>query len=209
MIADPVDAVARYYAGKLAAHGATAAGVDWSSEASQRLRFEKLLEILGDARTFSLLDFGCGWGALLPVLDARGLRVAYTGLDASAEMVAAARARFGGRPDASFTAALEAGFSADYAVASGVFNVKLAASEERWTAHVHETLDALDAASRRGFAVNFLSLYSDPEKRRSDLYYADPLALFDRAKRRYAPRVALLHDYPLWEFTLLVRKEAP
>ena len=41
---------------------------------------------------------------------------------------------------------------------------------------------------------------------RPDLHYADPLALFDRCKRRYARDVALLHDYGLWEFTLLVRK---
>ena len=30
--------------------------------------------------------------------------------------------------------------------------------------------------------------------------------MFDLCKRRYSPRVALLHDYPLYEFTVLVRK---
>jgi len=41
---------------------------------------------------------------------------------------------------------------------------------------------------------------------RPDLHYADPCVLFDRCKRRHSPRVALLHDYGLWEFTILVRK---
>ena len=64
----------------------------------------------------------------------------------------------------------------------------------------------LDGKSSRGFAFNCLTSYSDADKMRDDLYYADPCKLFDRCKRRYSRRVALLHDYGLWEFTILVRK---
>ena len=49
--------------------------------------------------------------------------------------------------------------------------------------------------------------YADAERKRPDLYYADPLALFDHCKRRYSREVALLHDYGLYEFTMIVRKE--
>jgi hypothetical protein len=42
---------------------------------------------------------------------------------------------------------------------------------------------------------------------RPDLYYGDPCALFDHCKRRYARNVAVLHDYGLYEFTILVRKD--
>lgn len=38
------------------------------------------------------------------------------------------------------------------------------------------------------------------------LYYADPYALFDVCKR-YSNNVALLHDYDLYEFTMLVRED--
>ena len=41
----------------------------------------------------------------------------------------------------------------------------------------------------------------------SDLYYADPRAFFDRCKRTSRGDVALLHDYGLYEFTILVRTE--
>ena len=51
-----------------------------------------------------------------------------------------------------------------------------------------------------------LSTYSDVERRRADLYYADPHMVFDYCKRTFSPAVALLHDYPLYEFTILVRK---
>lgn len=39
------------------------------------------------------------------------------------------------------------------------------------------------------------------------LYYADPCFLFDHCKRNYSDRVALLHDYGLYEFTMLVTKQ--
>jgi hypothetical protein len=60
------------------------------------------------------------------------------------------------------------------------------------------------ALSRRGFAFNMLTGYADADRMRPDLYYADPHAVFDRC-RRFSRRVALLHDYPLYEFTMLVR----
>jgi hypothetical protein len=94
---------------------------------------------------------------------------------------------------------------ADYAVASGVFNVKQDADEETWRAYIWETVADLAALGTRGFAFNALTSYSDVDKRRADLYYADPLEAFDRCKRTYSRFVTLLHDYPLYEFTIIVR----
>jgi hypothetical protein len=54
--------------------------------------------------------------------------------------------------------------------------------------------------------INCLTGYSDDDKKRDYLYYADPCRLFDLCKRRYSRQVALLHDYGLYEFTVLVRK---
>jgi len=42
---------------------------------------------------------------------------------------------------------------------------------------------------------------------RPDLYYADPLFLFDFCKQNFSKNVALLHDYRLYDFTLIVRKD--
>ena len=52
---------------------------------------------------------------------------------------------------------------------------------------------------------NALTSYSDADKRRDDLYYADPLHWFDYCKRKHSRFVTLLHYYPLYEFTVLVR----
>jgi Methyltransferase domain len=210
---DILPKVVRYYAAKVRAHGATAEGAGWKDTASQRLRFEVLSRLFGEKPSGSLLDYGCGWGALADWLVERGFSGRYTGYDASAEIAQAAR-DLQGRPAADigrdlervFLSELPGGFVADYVVASGLFNVRLDVSDDAWLAYLENTLDDFHAASRRGFGFNVLSQYSDPAKRRPDLYYADPLALFDRCKRRYSSRVALLHDYPLWEFTMLVWK---
>jgi SAM-dependent methyltransferase len=200
--------VERYYAERLARFGPTPRGVDWSSAESQALRFDHLLKIVepsGSRPPARLLDVGCGYGALLPHLRAAGLTLGYVGYDISPSMVAAARVAHAADPDATFTddpAQLE---PVDYVVASGIFNVKLDHDDDAWRTYVDEVLARMRGWARRGLAFNMLSLYSDPERRRSDLHYEDPRARFDLCKRTFSPRVSLLHDYPLFEFTILVR----
>lgn len=201
--------IAGYFAGTLAAHGPTARGVDWNGEASQTLRFAQLCKIIpADARGFSLNDLGCGYGALLDFLTDKFAVTAYCGVDVCDDMVAAARSRHAARTQARFITASVPDVVADYGIASGIFNLRLDTPDATWFEHVLATLDALYATSRAGFAFNCLTTYSDPEKMRADLYYADPCRLFDVCKRRYSSQVALLHDYGLYEFTVLVRINA-
>lgn len=94
---------------------------------------------------------------------------------------------------------------ADFTVASGIFNVRLAVPDDEWRAYVETTLEKLAGLSLRGFAFNMLTSYSDVDKMRPDLYYGDPGWFFDLCKRRYSRNVALLHDYGLYEFTMIVR----
>ena len=200
--------VASYYSTKLAAHGATPRGVDWNGVEGQRLRFEQLMRIVETDGQLSVSDIGCGYGALFEFLVPRYPQLRYVGCDVSASMIEAARARFVGDGRAFFAQGAEPPERADYCVASGIFNVRLGHSALSWQAYILSMLDVLDRSSRRGFAFNCLTSYSDPQRMRADLHYADPMALFDHCKRRYARRVALLHDYDLYEFTVLVRKDS-
>jgi hypothetical protein len=90
-------------------------------------------------------------------------------------------------------------------VASGIFNVKLGQTPEAWWDYVLQTLASIASLCRRGFAFNMLTIHSDQDRRRDDLFYADPTRVFDTCRQRFSPRVALLHDYPLYEFTTIVR----
>lgn len=198
--------VERYYSDKVREHGATHAGVDWNSRESQELRFEQLLTGVDLSTPFSLIDYGCGYGALLGWIRERGGVVDYQGFDLSDEMVGRAREL---QPEGSFTTDPSSLAQADVVVASGIFNVMAGADEDAWRAYVSDTIDQLNALARERIAFNMLTSYSDPDKMRAGLFYADPREWFDRCKRNLSRHVALLHDYGLYEFTLLVRKEQP
>jgi hypothetical protein len=96
--------------------------------------------------------------------------------------------------------------TAHYLVASGIFNVKQYHTTSEWEEYVAATLADMDRASLKGFAFNCLTSYSDRHMMRNDLYYANPSRYFDLCKRLYSRQVALLHDYGLYEFTVIVRK---
>ena len=199
------DSVSAYYTQKLRANGPNARGVDWNSTESQVLRFDQLLKVCPSARDFSLFDYGCGYGALYDYLCSRGLSCDYCGFDISAAMIATARAQHPGASRCLFTDADAALTAADYAVASGIFNVRQNVPDAVWWEYTRTTLGRLAELSRHGFAFNMLTSYSDPERMRPDLYYPDPCKIFDYCKRTFSRQVALLHDYGLYEFTIHVR----
>jgi SAM-dependent methyltransferase len=200
--------VERYYTARVEEHGATARGVDWNSRESQELRFRQLARLWEDAgdTDISVIDYGCGYGALVDFLTARDTTFRYQGFDISSAMIREAQSRAGS--DRRFTSDASSLVRADYVVASGIFNVKLAASTDAWEDYMRQTVAAMAGLAERGFAFNALTSYADADKRRQDLHYADPSLWFDHCKRIHSRFVTLLHDYPLYEFTLLVRLTA-
>jgi len=198
--------VERYYSEKLRAHGATPHGVDWNSAESQLVRYAQIARILDDAPHASMTDVGCGYGGFLPFLRQRGFSGPFVGVDLSADMIATAVKHCEHDPKASFVVGDAPPSETDFVTASGIFSVRLSHADETWLDYILSTLDGFNRFARRGFAFNCLTSYSDANKMRPDLYYADPRYIFDRCKRLYANNVALLHDYGLYEFTILVRK---
>jgi SAM-dependent methyltransferase len=199
--------VADYYSAKLNEHGETPRGVDWNGKESQELRFRQLCNIIDKSAGFSINDLGCGYGALFDYLQMYYRDFVYNGCDVSGPMISAAQNRYVSFQNSRFTISSEPPESADYGIASGIFNVRLNCGDVEWLEHLKNTLDILDRSSRRGFAFNCLTSYSDDDKMREYLYYADPCVIFDLCKRRYSRHVALLHDYGLYEFTVLVRRD--
>jgi SAM-dependent methyltransferase len=200
------DQARTYYEAKLRAHGATPAGMDWNSQASQELRFRQLARLWEDEPQAGIVDYGCGYAALATYLRGHGHQGPYVGFDVSAEMIRAADGHVTALGECRVTSQRAELMASDYAVASGVLNVKQQAGDAEWASYVREIIADLAALGGRGFGFNALTLYSDADKRRPDLYYADPLELFDHCKRTYSRFVTLLHDYPLYEFTILVRR---
>ncbi len=202
MTNDLLGPVAEYYGAAIERHGPNARGVDWNSTESQQLRFAQLLKVCHSLTDISLNDYGCGYGALLRYLDDVGGKVTYSGLDIAAGMLDEARKL---HPGARFVNSADALPVADYTVASGIFNVRLQAPDDVWREHILLTIQDMAAHSRLGVAFNMLTMYSDVDRSRPDLYYCDPSSTFDYCKRCLSKAVTLLHDYPLFEFTILVR----
>jgi SAM-dependent methyltransferase len=197
-----------HYDREIERHGCTALSVGWNSTASQELRFQQLLKVANHGAPFSLNDFGCGYGALVDYLRARQYKFKYCGFDISPQMIKTAKGAHPESDEISFIGSEAELAPADYTIASGIFNGKFETSLPEWEEYILETLAILDRISTKGFAFNLLTRYSDPELMRPDLYYADPAFLFDYCQTKFSRFVTLLHDYPLYEFTILVRRTA-
>jgi SAM-dependent methyltransferase len=212
--------VVAHYESKLRAHGATARGMDWKDEASQRLRFEMLCAI-GDLSGQRVHEVGAGAGHLLDYLKERGIAARYSGSDLSEAMVEAARARHPGvtfeRRDLLTEVPREAGAGPslgegpragyDVLLCSGLFHVKLHHPEEAWRAFVQETIRRMYALCRVGIAFNLMSDRVD--FRAPSLYYSNPSEMLAFCLRELSRFVVLRHDYPLHEYTVYVYRSAP
>lgn len=199
------EGINEYYTNKVIQHGDSSLGVDWNSKESQYLRFEQLLKVT-NKNYFTIYDYGCGYGELVNFLKNNNYDFDYFGYDISDEMIKKAVTKFGTNNNVKFASELS-NEKFDYTIASGIFNVKLnLATDEDWFAYIIETINLFDKTSTSGFSFNALTSYSDKEFMKDYLYYTNPGVLFDYCKKNFSRNVALLHDYDLYEFTIIVRK---
>lgn len=201
------DNTKNYFEERLKRFGTSARGVDWNSEKAQEIRFSQLTKVINPTRPFSLLDYGCGYGALADFIARIGYPMSeYYGYDVLDSMIASARKIEDHSAQCTFTSDFSELMPVDYCVSSGIFNVKLEVPQEVWTEYVLGEINKMSSMSIRGFSFNMLTSYSDREYMRPHLYYADPLYIFDYCKRNFSRNVALLHDYDIYDFTIVVRK---
>ena len=182
--------------------GETPAGVGFP-KGDQSARFAPLVKVIEPGvEGFTVNDLGCGFADLYRFIHERRLPMArYRGYDLSEKMLEVARTRIG--DDAELLRGDKLDEAANYSFACGIFNSKLDATDEEWLEYMKSVIRNLAEHSTRGFAFNSLTTYVD--YREPHLFYADPLAMFEFCKREISPRVSLLHDYPLWEWTMIVR----
>jgi len=199
----------QYFTEKLAIYGTTPKGVDYNGSESQEIRFEQLVKVIDPSQKFTLIDYGSGYGALFDFLARKGWDFEYHGVDLIEEMVIAGREAHKEFPNVHFTTNEKEAPLADYLLASGIFNVKMETAYDDWQEFVFQTLKRMDELCSKGFSFNLLTKYSDADHMaaRPDLFFADPLLFFDFCKRNFSRNVALLHDYGIYDFAILVRKD--
>ena len=198
---DERKAISGLYDERYALKGRGHETVGWGSERDQRLRFAVLFRGV-EPRGRSVLDIGCGLGDLVPFLDARvDGDYDYLGTDISEKLIADARGTYGG-PRRAFRAAdiLETDLpAADVVVLSGALNFRIGENGP----HARSMLRRMWDLSRDCVCVNFLSSHVDFQTPKN--FHYDPSEMFAFAKT-LTRWVSLHHDYPLWEFTLQLRR---
>lgn len=198
----------KYYQDNLSHHGASAQGVGWKNEEAQQIRFSQLIKVIYSSDRFSVNDAGCGVGDLSTMLNKEFSSFTYTGYDMMADMISQAKKKYPESTRCQFyqVTHLREMNRSDYSMASGILNLKFDCTDMQWKEFILETLHLLNDKSQLGFAFNALTKYSDKEFMKPELYYADPLWLFDYCKTHFAKNIALLHDYSQYDFTILVKK---
>jgi SAM-dependent methyltransferase len=203
--------IVEHYEQKLSEHGPTYKGVDWPRAEDVDVRNAVMLDVCRDAGArASLLDLGCGIGLLPDFLRARGLleHFDYLGIDLSARMVTAAKAR---HPDLRFEVRdvlknpLGDGVF-DYVIMNGLLTVKASLAQGEMEEFASSMIEAAFRAARRGLAFNVMSEHVD--WKREDLFHWP----FDRAaaflKRACSRHVVFRADYGLYEYTAYVFRES-
>ena len=175
--------------------------VGWGSEKDQLLRFEVLFRGL-DPKGKTILDLGCGLADLIPFLDAMtGGDFRYIGVDIAEKLINEAKKTYGGASREFYVGDIfSAGLSeVDISIVSGALSFKTEGIEE----YAYNTMQKMFSLSREAACLNFLSKYVDFELEKNQHYH--PELVFAKAKK-IAKRVNLLHDYPLYEFTVQLLK---
>jgi 2-polyprenyl-3-methyl-5-hydroxy-6-metoxy-1,4-benzoquinol methylase len=203
-----VEELKQHYRSLLREFGNSHQAVQHRDLTSQRQRFRVLADMIDRARC-SLIDVGCGLGHFSEFLREQRFTGPYLGLDMLPEFIREAQESFGGaktefRVCDVRTDPVPSGY--DFVMSCGMFNNKL----EDNKAFMLQAIAKMFAAAKRGIAFNALSTYVDYQA--ADLYYSDPLEVFDFCKTHLSRKVILRHEYLVrkgtipYEYTMYVYK---
>lgn len=192
------------YDTSLQEHGVDSKSVGWENHDLHQLRFKKLVSQIDNKTEITVNDLGCGYGAMYNYLNEKFKLKTYYGYDISEHMLDKAREHIKDKK-CEWICNSKLNTVADYTFISGIFNVKFDTNIEEWTKYILSVLDNVNEYSSKGFSFNLLTSYVDYKK--EHLYYGDPTFFFDYCKKNYSKKVALLHDYELWEWTIIVYKD--
>ncbi len=200
-----------YFNKKIKEHGPNPEGLGWNGVDAQKIRLEQIIKVIPPSiqSNFTINHLGCGYGFLYEELLANNFfHFKYRGYDISEEMIKAAKVNNTRHKDLDFLLIEDSSemLLSDFTVSSGIFNVKMNFSDEKWYSYIIQTLKNMNKKSEHGFSFNMLTSYSDKEYMRDDLYYGDSCHFFDFCKKNFSKNVSLLHDYNLYDFTIIVRK---
>lgn len=183
--------IKKHYQQLFAQHGDSPDAVQYTDRITQFKRFEVLSQVAPQLN--SAVDIGCGLGHFYEYLKEGQPDVKYLGLDFVDEFIEACKIKYANNEHTQFNQfdltkdAIPTGY--DYILLSGVFNNKSTNNKEFMLNGINSMFNACE----KGIAFNAMSTYVDFQA--DNLYYTDPLKIFDYCKRNLSRKVTLRHDY--------------
>ena len=201
--------IVEHYEGCLKEYGATEQGVGWPRQNDIMPRFKALTKPIDLAQKVSILDLGCGYGALIEYFKEQNCwgEIDYTGIDASAKMIEQAQLLHPGvvfecrhildmpLPATSF----------DYVLMNGLFTYKGNNSFSDMQAFAFDTISAAFKICRRAIVFNCMNKHVDWE--RDDLFHMPFDVLADFLTTYCSRNYAFSAHYGLYEYMTYVYKD--
>lgn len=174
----------------------------WGSKESQHKRFSVLLKLFKSKTNFSILDLGCGLADFDSYLKTNNFsNYSYLGLEINHKFVDEVKKR-GVDVLLGSVADLPNDKTWDYVIASGIYN--LGENQEIVQRFFLQQFSYLYSRINIGFAVNFLSSYS--EKKDNVSIYHNPDILLSKCMSNFSKNIVLDHSYMPHDFTVFVLK---
>ncbi len=193
--------IIHYHRHRIEEFSGSVKSLGWKEGKSQLKRFEVIAQI-ADLSGCSILDLGCGRGDLKIFLDARFSEISYVGVDQMPEFIVEASERYGHLPNTSF---YQTDFSVaelpkvDYVIASGALGYRCENA-----VFYKEAIAKMYASAECALAFNMLDVSTFPEH--PLLVGHDVEEIFTFCKS-LSPRVALINDYLVDDFTIFMYRE--
>ena len=201
------DAQREFYQRLYSQHGNAPQALSARDGVTHDERFQRTARLLDRSAGTDIHEIGCGLGHFGRWLAQHAPQAQYSGSDICPEFVDSCREQF---PDAAFNCQdiceTPLSSSHDWVVLVGVFNIRLQRPDAEWFTFVQSMMRAMYAACRTGISVDFLTPYSDPDKRRDDLYYQPLEPLLDFVSSDLSRHFEIDHSAPLYEYTLRVHR---
>jgi SAM-dependent methyltransferase len=205
---DSLDIIKRYYDRLRSERGAGSAGVGYTSEEGQKMRF-KALNCVGNLKGCTVLDVGSGLGHFARWCESQAIDITYVGIDVCYESLHHLKNAILG--DAKCMPFADQVF--DWTVACSIFNFDYTENDKPYIVDdienplltaVLKVVREMFRVSRNGIAFNLLSLSADWFS--SGNAYYDPTIVENALRQgsRGQCSIKLKQDYANYDFSIFV-----
>lgn len=200
--------ISEFYEQCLEKHGPIPQGVDWPNHIDLIKRFNVMLDLFAHehGKNISLLDLGCGYGALVDHLNELNMNASYTGIDISQKMINTAKLlhpqNYFFQQDILTNPLNNETF--DYVIMNGLFTEKRSLSWYDMAEFAKQMISQAFKVCKKGIAFNVMSYHVD---------WCDPALFYwsfnDLAVFLYETctrHIVFRSDYGLYEYTVYAYK---